>query len=73
MSGGDDTPEKIVEATSCEYTLTQDDVGCLIRVVYTPVRADGAQGSAVAATSDEPVCAGMPSLFFSSHLTYPLH
>jgi hypothetical protein len=49
---------QIDDATSHEYILTQNDVGYLIRVVYTPVRADGVEGNPITVTSSEPVNAG---------------
>jgi hypothetical protein len=63
VSTSDDSAEKIDEVTNGEYTLTQNEVGFQIRVVYTPVRADGAEGTRVVSTSIEPVCAGMRFLY----------
>eukprot|EP00727_Mastigamoeba_balamuthi_P013621 m51a1_g8882 hypothetical protein (1141) ;mRNA; r:644686-648971 len=36
----------------CEYACSVDDVGCELRVTYTPVRDDGAVGSPVCASTE---------------------
>jgi hypothetical protein len=33
-------------------TLTLEDIGCRVRVAYTPVRGDGVQGDELTATTD---------------------
>lgn len=47
---------------ACEYTLTPDDVGYRLQVVYTPVRYDGAVGTPVSVTS-EPISAVLPRVW----------
>ncbi len=54
---------QIEHESIAEYTLTANDVGCFMRVAYTPVRADGVEGETVTITASEPVGAGMFYIF----------
>jgi hypothetical protein len=48
-----------------EYTTTVDDIGCSMRVSYTPVRADGLAGTTTTAQTEgivapaDPYCASV--------------